>query len=78
MGHHLSQGFGASVRKDLAVGWYGVALDALSAGATPVFATTQPERTDLIQQATFALSGGNTAGAATPESTSLPVFSVTE
>lgn len=78
IGHHLSQGFGASVRKDLAVSWYGVALDALATGATPVFATTQPERTDLIQQATVMLSGGNVSTSQEPVTNALPVFTVTK
>ncbi|MGC8203865.1 peptidoglycan-binding domain-containing protein [Aliiroseovarius sp. PTFE2010] len=55
MGHHLSQGFGASKRADLAAGWYEIALDALDAGAPAAFAPGQPERPALLRAA--ALGG---------------------
>nr|WP_274705728.1 peptidoglycan-binding protein [Salipiger pentaromativorans] len=79
LGHHLSQGFGASQRRDLAISWYSQALDALDAGAVPVFGPGQPERAGLVRKASLML-GGN-AGAAAPEATvtkaaSLPVFTI--
>ncbi|WP_415184459.1 peptidoglycan-binding domain-containing protein [Phaeovulum sp.] len=57
MGHHLAMGFGASVRPDLAVDWYQMGLDALSNGATPVFAPHQPGRADVIRKAAYTLGG---------------------
>jgi len=58
MGHHLSQGFGASKRVDLALDWYQNALDSLGQGATPVFAPGQIERPMLLQAAVDMLGGG--------------------
>lgn len=77
MGHHLSQGFGTAERRDLAISWYGVAVDALNSGATRVFAPAQSDRVDLIQQATYHLSG-SAAPAGQSQGNALPVFSVTE
>jgi hypothetical protein len=78
MGHHLSQGFGATARSDLAASWYDMTLGALERGQPAVFAPGQPERTALIRAASSAVSGG-TAGTMTapvqPVST-LPTFSI--
>ncbi|MFP7673698.1 peptidoglycan-binding protein [Marivita sp. S0852] len=58
LGHHLSQGVGATKRIDLAAEWYAATLTALADGGTPVFASDQPERLALLERATSALSGG--------------------
>jgi len=76
MGHHLSQGFGASTRSDLAETWYASALDALDAGSPAVFAPGQPERSQLIRAAVFG--GGADASLPTPTAASLPSFTVAD
>ncbi|MBN9678027.1 peptidoglycan-binding protein [Salipiger bermudensis] len=80
MGHHLSQGFGATQREDLAVGWYDQALTSLDGGATPVFGPGQPERAGLLRKASMMLGGSASAGDSAPEVTQagLPVFSISE
>lgn len=55
MGHHLAQGFGTARRPDLALDWFDMGLAASS--ATPVFAPGQPERSDLIRRAAYAMGG---------------------
>ncbi|WP_289155476.1 peptidoglycan-binding domain-containing protein [uncultured Salipiger sp.] len=82
LGHHLSQGFGASQRSDLAVSWYDQALTALDAGATPVFGPGQPERAGLLRKASMML-GGNSglAGQDMPKVTqasAVPVFKLAD
>ncbi len=57
LGHHLSQGFGTSLRPDLALAWYEMGLEALAAGAEAVFVPGQPERTELIRKAAYTLVG---------------------
>lgn len=59
MGHHLSQGFGTSRRVDLAQVWYAAALKAVDAGAPAVFAPGQPERVELLRNASMSLSGSS-------------------
>ncbi|ALG90733.1 hypothetical protein TQ29_11740 [Actibacterium sp. EMB200-NS6] len=77
LGHHLSQGFGTSKRPDLALAWYQSGLDAIAAGAKPVFAPGQPERTGLIRKAAYQLNGGGQSAPATaPQPVALPTFSV--
>jgi len=56
LGHHLSQGFGAAVRPDLALGWYEMGLAATQAGAS-IFAPGLPDRTDLIRKAAYTING---------------------
>lgn len=73
MGHHLTQGIGASQRFDLAQVWYKTGLDALENGATAVFAPGQPDRNSLIREASFRLNGG--VGTSS-EATTMPVFNV--
>ena len=63
MGHHLSQGFGATARPDLAMEWYQSGIDALFAGAVPVFAPNQSDRADLIDAAVYRLGNGDQAQA---------------
>ena len=82
LGHHLSQGFGASQRSDLAVSWYDQALTALAAGAPPVFGPGQPERAGLLRKASMML-GGNSglAGQDMPKVTqasAVPVFKLAD
>ncbi|SFO85057.1 peptidoglycan-binding domain-containing protein [Tranquillimonas alkanivorans] len=78
LGHHLSQGFGATRRTDLAMDWY---ADGLSTGTTAVFAPGQPERADLIRAAVTGLGGGADAALTqpeTPQKASLPTFSISQ
>ncbi|WP_226780513.1 peptidoglycan-binding domain-containing protein [Oceaniglobus trochenteri] len=80
MGHHLSQGFGASKRNDLALAWYETGLDGATTQA--VFAPGQPERLELLREASFALQNGGQASA-TPQvvpqkAATLPAFSVSQ
>lgn len=80
MGHHLSQGFGATQRRDLAGPWYDMALNALEAGQMAVFAPGQPERTRLIRAAA-SQSGGAKAGtmsAPVQPASALPSFTISE
>ena len=76
MGHHLAQGIGASPRADLAQVWYQTGLDAISNGATPVFAPGQPERNSLIRKAAFQVNGGAGSAVAKPQNAALPVFKI--
>ena len=80
MGHHLSQGFGAARRPDLALAWYDGSLDAIAKGATPVFAPGQPERSGLIRKAAYRLGGAvegtGMIDATAPQPVALPTFSV--
>ncbi|WP_126975795.1 peptidoglycan-binding domain-containing protein [Frigidibacter oleivorans] len=69
LGHHLSQGFGAATRPDLALGWYDIGLGATEA----VFAPGQPERTDLIRRAAYTL-GGKADALPAPVPAALPNF----
>lgn len=71
LGHHLSQGFGASKRTDLALAWYDTALDAVDRGAVTVFAPGQPERNMLIRKAAYQV-GGKADGAALPAPVTAP------
>jgi hypothetical protein len=83
LGHHLSQGFGASKRADLAMPWYQAAAQAIQNGATPVFAPGQPERNSLIIKAAYQVSGQSGAASpapapAAPQPAALPSFTVQE
>lgn len=81
MGHHLTQGFGASKRPDLAMAWYEMGLDTLASGSPAVFAPGQPERSDLIRKAAFTLTGNTALDAGIApgtEAKTLPVFSVNQ
>lgn len=79
MGHHLSQGFGPAKNVELAAPWYEASLTALDNGATAVFNPGQPERTDLIRNASQRLSGKGlpVLPQAQPASTA-PTFSISE
>lgn len=56
LGHHLSQGFGASVRPDLALDWYQTGLDAMGQGGA-IFAPGLGDRPDVIRKAAFTIAG---------------------
>lgn len=78
LGHHLSQGFGASKRPDLALAWYQTSVDAITRGAQPVFAPGQPERTEMIRKAAYQVSGmpDPTAASGAPQPVALPTFKI--
>ena len=80
MGHHLSQGFGATQRLDLAGQWYEMAIKALDAGLPAVFAPGQSERTELIRTASSWGAGGNAGTMTAPVQpvSALPTFNVSE
>jgi len=81
MGHHLSQGFGTSQRKDLSLEWYDQALAAIDDGAAPVFAPNQLDRVDLIDAAVRQLSGADQAKISPAKSktpSGLPTFKAAE
>jgi peptidoglycan hydrolase-like protein with peptidoglycan-binding domain len=77
LGHHLSQGFGATVRPDLAMGWYEMAVEAIGQGQA-VFAPGMIDRSVIIEKASYTLNGR--ASELTPEAdvkeASLPDFGV--
>lgn len=56
LGHHLSQGFGATQRPDLALEWYEMGLDAMGRGGA-VFAPGLTDRPDVIRKAAFTVAG---------------------
>ena len=74
LGHHLQKGFGVAARPDLARRWYSDALDAIEAGAEPVFTPGQPERTALLRAATDGLAGNRARVGSTPTPVALPSF----
>ena len=56
LGHHLSQGYGANVRPDLALDWYDTGLAAMGAGAA-IFAPGIAGRPEVIRKAAFTIGG---------------------
>ncbi len=65
IGHHLREGFGTTVRRDLAMQWYNASLSAIEAGAEPVFMPEQTDRPQLLRAAaTFIETGERPARAA--------------
>ena len=82
MGHHLSQGFGPARRADMAQSWYEAGLGAADSGAAAVFVPGQPERTELIRQASLRMNGGGPVAlqplVQPASSTGLPTFSISE
>ena len=56
LGHHLSQGFGATQRPDLAEAWYETGASAMGAGGA-VFIKGLQGRDTLILKAAYALNG---------------------
>ncbi len=76
MGHHLSQGFGATSRQDLADQWYTMGIQAVEGGQPAVFAPGQPERTALIKAA--VMGPDNAMNAPVQPAAALPTFKITE
>ena len=76
MGHHLSQGFGATSRQDLADQWYMMGIQAVEAGQPAVFAPGQPERTALIKAA--VMGPDNAMNAPVQPAAALPTFKIGE
>jgi Tfp pilus assembly protein PilZ len=56
LGHHLSQGFGATKQPDLALEWYQMGIDAMDAGGA-IFAPGLGERPALIRKAAYTAAG---------------------
>lgn len=79
LGHHLSQGFGAARRADLAFDWYDMALKAADQGGSVPFAPGQPERMQLVRKAAYTIAG-RADQAALPEAVpaALPSFGIPE
>lgn len=77
MGHHLSQGMGATQRADLAAQWYQMSLTAVEAGQPAVFAPGQPERTALIRAAATGERSDAMSAPVQPAS-ALPTFKISE
>lgn len=77
LGHHLSQGFGATERPDLAMDWYQMSLDAMEGGQS-VVAPGVEGRDAVIKKASYTISGR--ASELEPEvevqEAALPVFEV--
>jgi len=75
LGHHLSQGFGAAKRPDLAFDWYDMALKAADQGGTTPCAPGQPDRMQLVRKAAYTIAG-RADQAAAPEAVpaALPSF----
>lgn len=71
VGHHLAQGYGVTTSPERAQDWYDVAIDALDAGAAPVFAPGQPERVALLRAASTGLTD---APEPQPQKAALPAF----
>ncbi len=67
LGHHLSQGFGAALRPDLALEWYDMGINAMGQGGA-VFAPGLNDRPELIRKAAYTMAGraGDLAPAAPP------------
>ncbi|MFN3846212.1 MAG: peptidoglycan-binding protein [Paracoccaceae bacterium] len=74
LGHHLSQGFGATVRPDLALDWYDMGLTAIGQGQA-VFAPGIGDRGAVIRKAAYTVAGR--AGDLTPAvPAALPQFAL--
>lgn len=75
LGHHLSQGFGAAERPDLAMGWYQLALDAMEDGQL-VVAPAVEGRADVIRKAAYTITGRADELAPEVQEAALPVFEI--
>lgn len=77
LGHHLSQGFGATVRPDLAMDWYQISIDAMGQGQM-VVAPEVAGRDVLIKKAAYVINGraGELEPEAAVQEAALPVFEV--
>lgn len=91
LGHHLREGYGTTMRPDLAAQWYNASLSALEQGAQPAFMPGQPERAQLLRAATRGMQGGAAMPVPVPaaqpapvpvpvptQTNALPSFSVTQ
>ena len=78
LGHHLSQGFGATERPDLAMGWYDISLEAMGQGGT-VVAPGMEGREALIRKASYTINGraAELAPEAVIQEAALPVLEIT-
>jgi peptidoglycan hydrolase-like protein with peptidoglycan-binding domain/Tfp pilus assembly protein PilZ len=56
LGHHLSQGFGATVRPELALEWYEMGVSAMGQGQA-VFAPGLGDRSGVIRKAAYTVAG---------------------
>ena len=75
LGHHLSQGFGAAKRPDLAFDWYDMALKAADQAGTVPFSPGQPDRMQLVRKAAYTIAGrADQAAAPDPVPAALPSF----
>lgn len=74
LGHHLSQGFGAARRADLAFDWYDMALKAADQSGTVSFAPGQPERMQLVRKAAYTIAGRGDQAAVPEAPAVLPIF----
>lgn len=77
LGHHLSQGFGATERPDLAMDWYQMSLDAMEQGQM-VVAPGLAGRDAVIRKASYTINGRVHELAPEPvfQEAALPVFDV--
>jgi hypothetical protein len=80
LGHHLTQGYGATTRPDLAVDWYDMGIAAMGSGKA-IFAPGMGGREDLIRKASYGMAGraeAPSAPAVTPvtATTGLPSFAL--
>ncbi|NHB77711.1 peptidoglycan-binding domain-containing protein [Rhodobacter calidifons] len=75
LGHHLSQGFGATERPDLAMDWYQMSLDAMEQGQM-VVAPGMAGRDAVIRKASYTINGRAHELAPEPvfQEAALPVF----
>ena len=81
LGHHLSQGFGATRRTDLSLAWYGASLAAVEQGAQAAFVPGQPDRVQLIRAAVSRMGGAQTPPAmavAGAQENAIPTFTVSQ
>lgn len=79
LGHHMSQGFGATERPDLAMDWYQMSLDAMGQGQM-VVAPGVAGRDALIKKAAYTINGRAHELAAPKvevQEAALPVFDLT-
>ena len=77
LGHHLAQGFGATERPDLAMGWYEMSLTAMGQGQM-VVAPGMGGRDAVIKKAAYTINGraAELAPEAGVQEAALPVFKV--
>lgn len=74
LGHHLSQGFGATVRPELALEWYEMGLTAIGQGQA-VFAPGLGDRGAVIRKAAYT-AAGRAGDLAPTEAATLPQFAL--